>query len=174
MPDVGSGSGPARLDELFARLGIVCERIEHPAVFTTAESERLVPPRRGARAKNLLVEDRSDGRLFMLTVPFRKRSDLAATARALGTGKLRFASEATMLDALGITPGAVSVLALANDTACRVTLVLDRELAQADAIQCHPLVNTATLVVGTTDLLRFLEATEHRPTVIDVPSALAS
>lgn len=174
MPDADGATGSARLDELFASLRIVCERIEHPAVFTASEAERLVPPARGAHAKNLLVEDRDEGRLFMLTVPYGKRTDLAATARALGTAKLRFAPEATMLDALGITPGAVSVLALVNDTCGRVTLVLDSPLAEAGALQCHPLVNTATLVIEMADLRRFLEATGHPPVVMDVPAAPAA
>lgn len=35
------------------RHGIAFERCDHPAVFTTAEAEKLVPPMGGARAKNL-------------------------------------------------------------------------------------------------------------------------
>lgn len=171
---MSDGIGSSTLAGLFASLGIDCERIEHPAVFTASEAEQLVPPTRGARAKNLLVEDRNDGRLFMLVVPYGKRTDLATTARVLGTGKLRFTSEATMHDVLGITPGAVSVLALANDTSCRVTLVLDRVLAEATALQCHPLVNTATVVIESADLRRFLEATGHPPRVMDVPAAAAA
>ena len=155
----------------FAKQGIAYERIDHPAVFTADEAERLVPKARGAHAKNLLVEDRKDGRLFMLTVPFGKRTDLAATARLLGAGKLRFASPETMQETLGITPGAVSMLALANDRAKRVSLVLDRVLSEADALQCHPLVNTATLVIDQGDLRRFLDAIEHVPWVQEVPAA---
>ena len=174
MPDASDETGPARLDALFARLGIVCERVEHPAVFTSREAEQLVPKTRGAHAKNLLVEDRVDGRLSLLTVPYTKRTDLGATARALGTGRLRFAREATMVAALGITPGAVSVLALVNDSAGRVTLVLDRALAEAGALQCHPLVNTATVVIDAADLRRFLDATGHAVTVMDVPAVSAA
>ncbi len=155
----------------FAEQGIAYERIDHPAVFTAEESERLVPKARGAHAKNLLVEDRKDGRLFMLAVPFGKRTDLAATAKFLGTGKLRFASVETMQETLSITPGAVSMLALANDRAKRVSLVLDRVLAEAEAVQCHPLVNTATLVIDQGDLRKFLDAIEHAPLVQEVPAA---
>lgn len=155
----------------FAEQGIAYERIDHPAVFTADEAERLVPKARGAHAKNLLVEDRKDGRLFMLTVPFGKRTDLAATAKSLGTGKLRFASAETMQETLGITPGAVSMLALVNDRAKRVVLVLDRALSEAEAVQCHPLVNTATLVIEQGELRRFLDAIEHVPQVREVPAA---
>jgi Ala-tRNA(Pro) deacylase len=117
------------------------------------------------------VEDRKDGRLFMLTVPFGVRVDLAATASLLGTGKLRFASADVMQATLGVTPGAVSMLALVNDREGRVTLVLDQSLLEAEAVQCHPLVNTATLVIDRGNLVRFLSAIAHEPSVHPVPIA---
>ena len=93
------------------------------------------------------------------------------TSASLGTGKLRFASPETMQETLGITPGAVSMLALVNDQAKRVTLVLDQVLSEAEAVQCHPLVNTATLVIEQGELRRFLDAIEHVPQVREVPAA---
>jgi Ala-tRNA(Pro) deacylase len=170
----GSGEaawGDAQLYDYFRREGIAYERLDHPAVYTADEAERLVPRARGAHAKNLLLQDRKDGRLYLLTVPFGKRVDLAGAAAALGTRKLRFASAEVMLQVLGVTPGAVSMLALVNDRGRRVTLVLDRALWQAEAVQCHPLVNTATLVIDHGELARFLSATGHEPQVIDVPAA---
>lgn len=163
--------GANELYAFFAAQGIAYERLDHPAVFTAEEADRLVPKARGAHAKNLLVEDRKTGRLFMLTVPFGKRTDLKATAKVLGTVKLSFASTETMLETLGVTPGAVSMMALINDRGGRITLVLDRVLSEADAVQCHPLVNTATLIVDQPDLRRFLEAAGHVPEVLEVPAA---
>lgn len=161
--------GSQQLYDYFAAELITYDRLDHPPVFTAEEAERLVPKARGAHAKNLLVEDRKDGRLFMLTVPFGVRVDLSATAAALGTGKLRFASAETMQAVLGVTPGAVSMLALVNDKEGRVTLVLDQSLSIADAVQCHPLVNTATLVIDRDNLERFLSAIQHVPKVLPVP-----
>jgi len=161
--------GCQQLYEYFSREGINYERLDHPPVFTADEAERLVPKARGAHAKNLLVEDRKDGRLFMLTVPFGVRVDLASTACVLGTNKLRFASAEKMKSTIGITPGAVSMLALVNDRAGCVQLVLDQSLSEAEAVQCHPLVNTATLVIDRKNLFRFLLAIAHEPKIISVP-----
>lgn len=163
--------GSRQLYDYFARKHIVYERLDHQPVYTADEAERLVPRARGAHAKNLLVEDRKDGRLFMLTVPFGVRVDLAATASVLGTNKLRFASAEIMHSTLGITPGAVSMLALVNDRAGRVTLVLDQSLVNAEALQCHPLVNTATLIIDRENLFRFLSAIAHEPKMLPVPLA---
>lgn len=157
--------------DYFSDKNINYERLDHPPVYTAEESERLVPRARGAHAKNLLVEERKTGCLFMLTVPFGVRVDLAATAAALNTGKLRFASADIMQAALGVTPGAVSMLALLNDRDGRVTLVLDQSLWEAEAVQCHPLVNTTTLIMDHDNLARFLSGISHQPKVLSVPFA---
>lgn len=160
-----------RIYDYFSAKGITYERLDHPPVYTAEEAARLVPAARGAHAKNLLVEDRRNGGLFMLTVPFGVRVDLAGTAAVLGTNKLRFASADIMQATLGVTPGAVSMLALVNDHGGRVTLVLDQSLAEAEALQCHPLVNTATLVIDRDNLFRFLSEIAHPPRVFPVPVA---
>ena len=49
--------------------------------------------------------------------------------------------------------------------------VIDRTLWEAEAVHAHPLTNTATMVVAHADLERFLAATGHAPSVIDVPVA---
>jgi Ala-tRNA(Pro) deacylase len=73
-----------------------------------------------------------------------------------------------------VAPGAVSLLALCNDTAGAVELVVDQALWDADAIQAHPLVNTATMVITHRDLERFLAATAHVPRILAVPRAAAA
>ena len=109
--------------------------------------------------------------VFILSPGSDPASDLLKLAErsGFGTNKLKFASAEVMQSALGITPGAVSMLALVNDQARRVTLVLDQSLSEAEAVQCHPLVNTATLVIDRENLFRFLSAIAHEPKVIPVP-----
>ena len=106
-----------------------------------------------------------------MTVPPNRAVDLNALGVVLGTGRLGFASAERLHKHLAITPGAVSLLALANDQAHAVELVIDRALWNAEAIQAHPLVNTATVILGHADLERFLAATGHAPRVIDAPGA---
>jgi len=70
---------------------------------------------------------------------------------------------------IGIEPGAVSLLAIANDTESAVEVVLDRDVWQKDALQCHPLVNTSTLAIARSDIERFFGITEHRWKVLYIP-----
>lgn len=69
---------------------------------------------------------------------------------------------------LGVTTGAVSLLALVNDCGRQVEFVIDRTLWEADAVQAHPLVNTATLVLRHEDLKKFLDATGHVPHIVEL------
>ena len=66
-------------------------------------------------------------------------------------------------------PGSVSLLGLVNDTKGDVALIVDKDLWAADAFQCHPLVNTSTVVISRGDLGRFLDITGHQLRILEVP-----
>jgi len=159
------------LERFLHEHGIAAARHEHPAVMTVEESDRLVPKLPGAKTKNLFLRDRKGLRHFLVTVRQNVPVDLDALGAALGAGRLGFASSERLQKHLGLTPGAVSLLGLVNDAARAVEFVIDRSLWEADAVQAHPLVNTATMVVAHADLERFLAATGHAARVIDVPAA---
>ena len=145
------------------------ERHDHPAVFTCEEAERLVPPMPGAKTKNLFLRDRKGRRHLLVVVGYEKAVDLKALTSLLGVSKLGFASPARLERYLGVEPGSVSILGLVNDVNQEVEVIVDRDLWEAEAFRCHPLVNTSTLVISRDDLQRFLEITGHRVRTLDVP-----
>ena len=147
---------------------IDAHRVEHAAVMTVEESERLVPPMPGAKTKNLFLRDKKGTRHFLVTVPHDVTVDLGALGVDIGAGRLGFASAERLQRHLGITPGSVSLLALVNDRAHAVEFVIDRRLWSAEAVHAHPLVNTATLVIAHDELERFLAATGHAPRIVDI------
>jgi Ala-tRNA(Pro) deacylase len=151
--------------------GIAYTHHAHPAVFTVEESLRLVPELPGAKTKNLFLRDRKGARHVLVVVPHDLRVNLDALSAALGMSGLSFASPERLLKHLGITPGAVSLLALVNDREHRVELVIDSGVWNADAIQCHPLDNAATLVIPREVMRRFVEVTGHTAGVIAVPAS---
>lgn len=69
---------------------------------------------------------------------------------------------------LGVTPGAVTILGLINDVDRKVELVFDAEIWQSEAFLCHPLVNTATLVISRQGLLKFCQLTHHPVRVVEM------
>ena len=88
----------------------------------------------------------------------------------LGCSRLSFGEGAQMEELLGVRPGSASVLALINDKADKVRLVIDRSVLEEDVFACHPCRNTSTISFKTADLLeRILPALEHAPTIVDLP-----
>ena len=154
------------IDTFLREHGINPARHEHAPVFTVEESERLVPRLPGAKTKNLFLRDKKGLRHFLVTARHDVAIDLAALGAVIGAGRLGFASSARLVQHLSVAPGAVSLLALCNDTAGQVEFVIDEVLWQAPALQAHPLVNTATMVLTHADLERFLAATGHVPRVV--------
>ena len=69
---------------------------------------------------------------------------------------------------LGVTPGAVSLFALINDSDKKVKVFIDRELWQGEKIQAHPLVNTATVVITIKDIESFIAHTGHSISFVEV------
>lgn len=161
------------MSDIFAFLsehGIPFEKFDHPAVFTCEEAERLCPPMPGTSTKNLLLRDRKGERNFLVTVGYNMSADLKGLKDLLEVDKLSFASPERLKTLLGVEPGAVTLLGILNDKEGKVEVILDEAIWAAAALQCHPLVNMATLVIPHEGIARFLEVTRHPPRILRVPS----
>jgi Ala-tRNA(Pro) deacylase len=133
----------------------------HEAVFTCAEAEQKRPQLPGVSTKNLFLCDKK-GKLFFLAVTAcEKQMDLDALGSHCGARGLRFGSEANLSRLLGVTRGAVTVLGLLNDTDRSVELWMDEQVWESTQFLCHPLVNTATLVLSKETLEAFIRLTRH-------------
>lgn len=161
------------LIEHLAGLGIATETTEHPAFFTVEESRGLRGPLPGAHSKNLFLKDKK-ARLFLVVAEESSAIDLRRLHERVGaSGRLSFGSAELLLEVLGVTPGSVTPFGVLNDRPPRVTVVLDRRIAEAEQGNFHPLTNTATTTIAVPDLLRFLEATGHPPLILDFSAAAA-
>ncbi|RXF75585.1 prolyl-tRNA synthetase associated domain-containing protein [Hansschlegelia zhihuaiae] len=149
-------------------LGIRTETIEHPAVFTVAESAHLRSRIVGGKSKNLFLKDRK-GRLFLLTAEDEAEVDLKRLHEKLGAqGRFSFASAELLREVWGVEPGSVTPFGAINDREGRVTVALDAGLLAHGRVNFHPLENTATTAVSAEDLIRFLRATGHEPLIVDL------
>jgi Ala-tRNA(Pro) deacylase len=146
---------------------IIYQRLEHPPVYTCEEAERFRPKSEGVSTKNLFLRDKR-GTFYLVMTDCNKRVDLKSLAQQIGAPKLHFGSEGKLMELLGLTRGAVTVLGLVNDDNQQVHLLIDSEIWDYDAFLCHPLVNTATLVLTKVDLERVFELTGHKPQVIEI------
>jgi Ala-tRNA(Pro) deacylase len=141
------------------------QHIEHPPVYTCEEAERLRPrtgeAENAVSTKNLFLCDKRGRRTFLVMTACEKRLDLKELASKVGVKKLRFGSEQRLEASLSVGRGAVTLLGLVNDLERQVELWVDEEIWDGAYFLCHPLVNTATLVLSKTSLERFFEITGH-------------
>ena len=155
--------------QLFARLdalGIAHRTVEHPPVFTVEQAKALRGDLPGHHIKNLFLRNKK-GRMWLAVIDEDRPVDLASLADRLEAGRFSFGSPERLMKHLGVLPGAVTPMSLINDRDHLVQPVLDAKIIAGGPINCHPLVNDMTLTIEAPDLLRFIEACGHRPTVLD-------
>ncbi len=156
-------------DDLLAFLdahGIEHATLDHPAVFRVGEGEEIQAALPGAHTKNLFLKD-SRGQLWLISARQDTRIDLKRLPAVIGAAKLSFGSAALLEETLGVTPGSVTAFALINDKARAVRFILDARLDEAELVNFHPLVNTATTTVGRAGFRAFLSALGIAPHVVD-------
>ena len=147
-------------------LGIATRTFEHPPLFTVEQSQALRGEIPGGHTKNLFLKDKKDN-YFLLTVGEEAQVDLKQVHHAIGAAsRVSFGRPEMLMDLLGVVPGAVTVFGLINDTQRRVKLFLDAALMEHETINAHPLTNEATTQIARADLLRFIAATGHEPTIL--------
>ncbi|TWG97889.1 Ala-tRNA(Pro) deacylase [Mesorhizobium sp. J18] len=164
---------PKSPDELFAflaDLGITVKTVNHPPLFTVADSQALRGEIDGGHTKNLFLKDKKDN-FFLVTVEEDAVVDLKSIHNLIGAaGRVSFGKPERLAELLGVAPGSVTVLGAINDHEKRVKIILDEKLMQHDLINAHPLTNEATTTIARDDLLRFLEATGHHPMILKLSS----
>ena len=146
------------------------QRADHPPVFTCEQAMALVPKDLpGGETKNLFVKDKKGRVHFLVVVGYDKSVDLKALSDILGSPRLSLASPERLQKYLGVEPGSVSLLGIVNDAESAVEVIMDQAVWNHDALRCHPLVNTATLVIKREDIERLFQITNHKFRVIEVP-----
>jgi Ala-tRNA(Pro) deacylase len=161
---------PAELCAALDQLGITYTKYEHEAVHTCEAALAAVPDPTSVQTKNLFLRDKPGRRHYLLVTSCEKAVDIKKFADAIDAGHLSFGSAERLQKHLGLTPGSVTVFGLINDPAHAVELYVDADVWAREKWNCHPLINTETLVVSKTDVERFLEHTGHTANVVRLES----
>jgi Ala-tRNA(Pro) deacylase len=158
-------------DDLFAyldSLGIPHATVTHPPLFTVEQSRALRGQIAGGHSKNLFLRDKK-GDLFLVVAQEDASIALKSLHRLLGaSGRFSFGSAELMRETLGVEPGSVTPFAAINDPAGRVAVILDAAMMANDILNFHPLRNTGTTAIPRDGLVKFLEATGHKPRIMAV------
>jgi Ala-tRNA(Pro) deacylase len=156
-----------RLLQALEEMHIPFERFEHPPVATVKEAEQYSELHPGAHCKNLFLRDKPGKKHYLVVLRVETEVNLTKLARFTKSGRLSFASNERLFRYLGVLPGAVSPFGLVFDTNHEVRVILDKSIFEADTAGFHPNVNTATLVVKVSDLVRFLDLSGNSYQVMD-------
>ena len=149
--------------------GISYTKYDHPPVFTCEQAVTLNLKFPGMDTKNLFLAEKGGMRRFLVVVPHHKRVALKQLAPLVQVKRFDFGGEDDLLTLLGVTPGSVTLMGLSIDREKRVEVIVDTAIWDAPVILCHPMENTSTIALSKEHLIRFLEVTGHRPSVIEVP-----
>lgn len=134
-----------RVEDFLTHHGIEFRVHEHPAVQTCEELAQYGVP--GLACKNLFLRDQKKTRYMLVVLPAAQKTDLKKLAEQVGDKKLSFVNPETMMQKLGVEPGAVSPFGLLNNTERDIELWIDREVMDAPVVHFHPNRNTASLVL---------------------------
>ena len=148
--------------DLLDSLGIAYTRVDHDPAATMEDCLAIESVLGTAICKNLFLTNRQHTAYYLLLMPGDKPFRTKDLSAQIGSARLSFADAEEMERLLGTLPGSATVLGLSHDKEREVALLIDRDILTADAIGVHPLVNTASLGIAVSDILKkFLPAVGH-------------
>ena len=153
-----------RVIHLLDDLQIKYRWLDHPAAFTVDDLNNLDEPIKPI--KNLLLQEDDGKRKFLVVMAGNERLDLKATRIKLGSKRLRFASDKTLFQTFGITPGAVSIFGFLHDGSANVEVVIDKEILLDEELGFHPNYNTATIFFASKELETILKKMSCKYTIM--------
>ncbi len=155
--------------DLLDALQIEYQRVDHDAADTIALCEEIEGYLGVKICKNLMLCNRQKTDFYLLLMDGEKPFRTKELSKQLDTSRLSFAPPEEMERYLGVTPGSATILSLMHDKAHKVRLVLDRSIAEAEQLGCHPCINTSTLKLSMAELKeKFLPYLGITPTVVDL------
>lgn len=151
-----------------AALNILYEEHSHPAVFTSKDAAEFYDAFPGAHVKNLFLRNRKGDRHYLVVVLDSKTVDLKRLAQQFGEKQLSFASAERLMKYLQVTPGSVSALGIVYDANHEVKVLCDSAVQQHNQINLHPNINTKTITLTLTDLMRYFAHTGQAVQFIEI------
>ena len=155
--------------DLLEKLEISFVRVDHevtPSIESCHDVDKLLEIE---ICKNLFLCNRQKTDFYLLLMPGQKPFKTKELSKQIGSARLSFAGEEYLEKFMDLTPGSVTILGLMNDRDKRIRLLIDREVANAEYLGCHPCINTSSLKLRTRDVLeKFLPYIGHNYTVVEL------
>ena len=155
--------------DLLDQLDIPFRRVDHDHADTMEMCQEIDQALGQDICKNLFLCNRQKTQFYLLLMPGSKPFKTKDLSAQIGSSRLSFGGPEDMERLLHLTPGSVTVLGLMYDPDCQVTLLIDQDLYQQTAFDCHPCINTSTVQFSTADLReKLLPALGHPVTLVQL------
>ncbi len=144
-------------------LNISFEKFEHEAFPTCQASGNYYTERKmGKDCKSIFMRNRKGKKHFLVILPADKKIDVLFLADFLEEHrKMSFASDERLKKYLGLQPGSVTPFSLLHPNSKEVTVIFDNDIFSEETIHFHPLRNTATLHILTSDFQKYIKNLEQ-------------
>lgn len=120
--------------------------------------------------KNLVLVNRANTKVYLLSMAYGKRFRTGPVSRAMGSGRLNFAGAEVLQSLLCAESGMVSPLELIFDKGLTIRFFMDRDLENAAAFAFHPASESMTVVLSRDDFFdKFLPALGRAPAFVTFP-----
>lgn len=160
-------TSPESLLQKLENLGIEYVLHYHEAVYTVAESEKIDTDISGTHCRNLFLRDKKK-KNFLLVLQNATQVDVKKLPSVIGSDRLSFGSADRLWQYLGVRPGSVCPFSIVNDAEKQVKILLDKSMMETDIVNYHPLLNTMTVSLKPTDLVKFIEDCGHEAHIVDL------
>ena len=145
--------------KLLNEKNIEFELVEHEAVYTMEDIEKLNIKDKGTEVKNLFLRDEKGKNHFLIVAKEDTKIDMKELKNIINSSKLSFASEERLEKYLKLKRGSVSPFGILNDDQKAVKVFIDKNLEKDKKIGVHPNETTATIFISTADIEKIIK--EH-------------
>ena len=154
--------------DLLDKTRVPYEIIDHPAVFTIEEMERLQLTHMDKVVKNLFIRDDKKRNYYLVLMQKDKSANLKELRTKIESKPLSFAGEDDLYKYLKLRKGEVTPFGALNDEDNTVTVIIDSELKDYEFIGVHPNDNTATVFISPDDLVKILDTKGQKIMFVDL------
>lgn len=147
------------IEEVLKELNITYEEVKHQAVYTSEEALFIKDLIKGVGCKNLFLTNHHN-KFYLVFMGDTHQCNIKSIKKITQEKNLSFASEEELENILKIKRGSVTPMALINDNAKLVTVIIDNSLKD-NYVLCHLYDNTSTISIELEDLIKYIKYTNH-------------
>jgi len=152
----------------FQALNIPFERVDTDEAITMEDCVAINQALDMEMVKTLFLCNRQQSEFYLFVTrgdkPFRSKD----FSHAMGISRVSFAPAEMLYSMLGTHVGAATALSVLIDKENKVQVVFDNDIATQQWHGCSDGTTTCYLKIRTSDIISFLNAENHKPTVITV------